>query len=832
MPDNPLNMIPKMHQNTLQAKLPILLALGCAVATLFFSSLVSNAEGANKEIPPVSPLKVQNAVPNAVELFDLVDVRLQESDFKKAMETDMKYLLKLDPKRFLTFFQRQAGLLKGDLFLGYENKSLGDGPAMAMMGHYLSASSTMYRATGNPQLLERVNMLVDELAKCQAMPGNDGLLTSSAEKKGFAEIETGNLRFEGGRFNKLGIPFYDSSKFYKGLFDAYHLCGNAKAAEIVIKMTDWLDRTLAKMNELQMQQILGREHGGIAEAIADVYTITGEPRHLALAKKLRHDSVFAPAAVGVDALDMMHANTQIPKFRGYERIYELTGNPYWGSSASNFWKFVAQDRTFANGGNSIHESFHPKDKFEDAMHVTPGPETCNTYNMLQLSLALYASTGDIAKLDYYERAMYNQILASQHPAGGFTYYQALLPGGYRTFLNPQTTFACCTGTGMQNHSLYGQCIYGQQGDKLLVNFFIPSELNWRKQGVRITQSTKFPDEPRTQLEIKLAAPKTFTLGVRTPRWIAGIVKMAVNGQAVSSNAKPGSYAEITREWKDGDVLTVELPMAIRTEILPNNKNYTAILYGPMLLGAKLGREGLNDEDFHGPSGMAAKNKLPAAQCPAIAVPLAEVPAHVEQVQGGSLMFKTMGLCKPVDVTLVPVHRIVDERYSFYFPVTTLAGWEEQKKRWTAEEQAERQLESLTVDEIRLGEQQPEVDHNLKSESSRASELRARNIGRLWREASNAGWFSYDMKVDPAKPMQIHCTYWGGDNGNRAWDVLVNDIVVGREDAAPDQPGEFVAKTYNVPAELTMGKAMVTVKIQSRKGSMTGSVFQCRTVLQK
>ena len=385
---------------------------------------------------------------------------------------------------------------------------------------------------------------------------------------------------------------------------------------------------------------------------------------------------------------------------------------------------------------------------------------------------------------------------------------------------------------MQNHSLYGKGIYGQQGEKLLVNLFIPSELNWRKQDARITQSTKFPDEPHTQFKIKLVAPKTFTLAVRTPRWIAGPMKMAVNNQAVPANGRPGNYAEVSREWKDGDVLTVELPMKIRTELLPNNRDYAAILYGPILLGAKLGREGLKDEDFRGTAAMPAKNKLPAAQCPAIVVPLAEVPSHVEAVQGGALMFQSKGLCKPADVTLVPVHRIVDERYSVYYPVTTRSGWREQKKRWTAQEQRDRELESLTLDEIRLGEQQPEVDHNLKSERSKASERGARNIGRLWREAGNTGWFSFEMKADPAKPMQLLCTYWGGDNGNRAWDVLVNDTVVGGEDAAPDQPGEFVKKTYPVPSELTKGKTTVTAKIQARKGSTTGSVFECRTVLRK
>lgn len=811
----------------MRLKLPLKFALATATAA---AALVPLATGG--EVQPRAALAAQNAIAPAAVPFDLADVRLLDSAFRQAMETDRAYLLQLEPRRFLAFFQKHAGLLPGDVFLGWQPRGLGGGPAKGMIGHYLSACSSMYRATGDQQLQERVALLVDGLAACQKVPGNEGLLVAEREKQAFEEWAAGNLREEGNRLNGLGIPWYDISKMYNGLFDAYHLCGSAQAREVLVKLADWCARVVGKFDEAQMQRVLANEHGDIADALANVYAMTGEPRHLAVAKKFRHDAVFAPIAAGIDCLDLLHANTQIPKFRGYQRIHELTGETYWGNAARNFWRFVAQERTYANGGNSYHEHFHPRDKFEEAMQVAPGPETCNTYNLLRLTHQLVAETADAAKMDYYERALYNQILPSQHPKGGFTYYQGLLPGAYRTYSDTEYIFWCCVGTGMQNHALYGEAIYAHKGDRLLVNLFIPSELQWREQSAKIVQTNSFPDEPRTKLRMQLASPRRFTVAVRHPSWVAaGQLRLAVNDQALPAKGRPGTHVDVTREWKDGDVLTVELPMTLRVEMLPNSKSYAALCYGPILLGARLGREGLADADFHGVAAMPARHKLPAALVPSIVVPVAGIPSCIEKEAADTLQFRTRGLCQPADVQLVPINRIYDERYSVYFRLTTSDTWAQDKDRWTSEEKREREMEALTVDEVRVGEQQPEADHNLQSERSQASKPGARAIGRLWRDAVNGGWFSYEMKVDPNAPMQLLCTYWGGDKGARGFDVLVDDKVVGTE-ASFDRLGEFIKRTYPIPSGLTQGKGAVRVKFQAHKGKMTGSVFECRTLLVK
>ncbi len=600
----------------------------------------------------------------------------------------------------------------------------------------------------------------------------------------------------------------------------------------MVKLADWCGGVVGKFDEAQLQRMLAIEHGDIADALANVYAMTGEPRHLTLARKFRHDAVFAPIAAGIDCLDLLHANTQIPKFRGYQRVHELTGETYWGNAANNFWRFVALDRSYANGGNSYHEHFHPRDKFEEAMHVTPGPETCNTYNMLRLTHHLFSETADAKKIDFYERAIYNQILPSQHPRGGFTYYQALVPGAYRTYSDLEYNFWCCVGTGMQNHGLYGETIYAHQGERLMVNLFIPSELNWREQAIQIVQTTSFPDEPRTKLRVTLPAPKKFTVAVRHPAWVApGQLKLAVNGQSVPAKGRPGTYVDVSREWKDGDVLSVELPMNLRTELLPNSSSFVAVFYGPILLAARLGREGLAETDLRGTSTMPASHKLPPAKVPAIVVPPADIPAHLDRVEGPhGPQFKSRDLCRPADVLLEPISRIYDERYVIYFRLTSRESWEQDKIRWTQEEQRERALEALTMDEVRVGEQQPEVDHNLKSLRSEASNPAAsRQIGRIWRDARNGGWFSYEMRVDPGQPMQLFCTYWGGDRGAHGFDLLVDDKVIATEGAI-EKAGEFVQRQYTIPIELTRGKTVIRVKFLAHGGKPTAKVIDCRTLI--
>jgi hypothetical protein len=488
---------------------------------------------------------------------------------------------------------------------------------------------------------------------------------------------------------------------------------------------------------------------------------------------------------------------------------------------------VAKNRSFANGGNCVREHFNPLDQFDLAMKETQGPETCNSYNMLNLTRHLFAEKAEAEMMDYYERVLYNQILPSQHPqTGGFVYNTPLVPGAFRVYMNVSNHIGwCCVGTGMENHALYGAAIYAHRADKLFVNLFIPSELTWREQGATVTQATPFPDEPRTTLKLNLSAPKKLTLAVRVPGWLEpGAMKLAANGQAIDIRANPGTYVEVTREWRDGDALVIELPMKLHTEMLPNNNDYVSVFYGPILLAAKLGSEGLSEPDFHSGTSMPAKDKLPAAKIPVMVRPVAEIVKHILPVKEKPLVFQTQDLCKPADVTLVPINRIYDERYSLYFPLMTASKWEEAKQQWAADEQRERELLRRTVDEVRCGEQQPEMDHRIKSDKSRNVFNAA--IGRSYRDANN-GWFSYEMLVDGQSPMTLSCTYWGSDKLNREFDILVDGKVIATQQIEELKPGEFVEVAYPVPEAFTRGKDLVAVTFQAKKHKYAGGVYSCR-----
>ena len=801
-----------------------LLILGLLAVGLF-ATTSAWAQNNGGKLSPCPEAVVKPAVPIQVEAFDLADVRLLESPFKAALETDKAYLLRLEPDRFLAWFRKEAGLQpKAVVYGGWEAR----GVAGHCLGHYLSACSEMYRATGDARMQSRVAAIVDELAQCQKANGDGYVAAIPGGKKAFAEMKSGEIHPQGGMIlNGIWVPWYTMHKVMAGLLDAWTLCGNTQAREVLIGLTDWVDGVLKNLDDPKMQNILSLEHGGMAETLANLYALTGEPRYLALAKKFRHTGIFNPLAAGKDLLNGLHANTQIPKLIGYQRIYELTGETEWGAAARNFWTFVTRDRSFNIGGHGLGEHFFPVNKFENAMTNVMGPETCNTYNMLKLTRHLFALDAAAQEMDYYERALYNHILPSQHPkTGGLVYYTALGPSGsFRTYSTDTGEFWCCVGTGMENHALYGEGIYAHKGNRLLVNLFIPSELNWRDQGVTVTQPTKFPSEPRTELQFKTSVPKTLTVAVRYPSWVApGALKLTINGEPAPCSASPGGYAEVSREWKDGDTLRVELPMRITTEFLPGSKSYISIFYGPLVLGGKLGNEGLNDHSFRG-AGMRAEKRLPTSKTPAIVLPPNEIAAHLEPVPGEPLAFRSKELFKPVDLTLVPLHQIHDERYAPYWQLTTAADWQANRERLAAAEKVQRELDERSVDFVRPGEQQSEVDHGFKGEKTNTGY----NEDRHWRAARDGGWFSYDLKVDAVGPLKLLCTYWGRDTAGREFDIIVNGTVVATERLTGKEQGKLIDIAYALPDGVAAGKKTVTVEFQAKRGRTTGGLFGCRVV---
>ena len=265
----------------------------------------------------------------------------------------------------------------------------------------------------------------------------------------------------------------------------------------------------------------------------------------------------------------------------------MTGEESLGTAAQFFWETVVRERSYVIGGHSEGERFTPKATLSRALSRTTC-ETCNTYNLLKLTRHLFLWEPKAEYADYYERALYNHILASQDPETGMMLYFAPLNGSPKVFGTPEESFWCCYGTGIENHARYGDSFYFHDGGKnLSVNLFVASELTWREQGLTLRQDTQFPETDTSRLTFTCSKPVTLTLHVRHPSWATSGIQIAVNGQPQNLGSKPSSYMSLTREWHMGDTVDVRLPMTVRTEAFRDNPRRRAILYGPLVLCATI-----------------------------------------------------------------------------------------------------------------------------------------------------------------------------------------------------------------------------------------------------
>lgn len=758
-----------------------------------------------------------------VQPFSLRDVRLLDGPFKHAQQLDLDYLLSLEPDRFLHNFHVNAGLApKAPIYGGWENS----GVAGHAFGHYLSAMSMMFQSTGDARVKAKLDYSVSELARCQAQ-SPDGYVSGILEGRAmFNDVKAG----KGNGTHRGWVPWYTTHKIFAGLRDAYLLTGNVGAKDVLVKLGDWEIDTTKNLSDEQWQVMMSQEHGGMNEIMADIYAITGNAKYLESAKHWTHREVFDPAAKGRDALNGFHANTQIPKFIGYERIYDLTGQADFGQAAQFFWQTVVSNRTYAIGGNSDHEHFF--DPADTKSHLSgETAENCNVYNMLRLTRALYEDSPAQSKwMNYYERALFNQILSSQDPVkGGFNYLNSLKPGGFKVYSNPTTAFWCCVGTGMENHSKYGDTIYFHDKNALYVNLFIASTLNWREKGVALTQQTRFPDEDTTRFSISVAKPTRFALKLRQPQWTSG-AKLMVNGK--SQKVVAGEYQTVERVWKNGDVVTWQLPMTLHSEALTDSPKQRALLYGPIVLAADLGREGLDKISDYSDDPTRASN-VPAPDVPSLVSNTDFATSNawsksLRKTPGPDLAFTLADLPKNADGTsatlkLIPFSRAQHIRYNVYWNTLTPDEFREQQTKIAAAQARQRELAARTLDEFRPGEQQSEHDHALKIQNSGTG-----NFGdRSWRDASNGGFFEFDLKSQPDAPGNLAVTYWGGESGNRNFDILVNGQKIASQTLNNDKPNEFFDVIYPIPTELTQGQAKVTVRFAAHPGAMAGGVFGAR-----
>lgn len=741
---------------------------------------------------------VRQVVSHRVEPFALADVQLRDGPFLRARELDRAYLRSLDADRLLHTFRLNAGLPSSAEPLGgwEEPKCELRGH---FLGHYLSACALLVAGTGDEELRRKADTIVAELAKCQEKMGN-GYLSAFPEE--FID------RVEQGR--PVWAPWYTLHKIYAGLLDMYVLCGNRQALDVLERAGEWIRSRTGKLTDEQMERMLGNEHGGMNDVLAELAAVTGKPQWLALSQRFNHHAVLDPLARREDPLTGLHANTQFPKILGAARQYELTGREDLHTIATFFWDVVTGERSYVIGGNSDFEHFSPKEEL--SRHIGPNTtETCNTYNMLKITRQLFLWDPRPEYADFYERGLFNHILASQEPETGMVcYYVPLKTGCEKHYSEPTNSFWCCCGTGVENHAKYADSIYFHQGDRALyVNLFIASELAWKGRGVVLRQETDYPHADSTRLRFTCERPTSLELCIRHPFWAVSGIEVSLNGAKVPVESRPGSYVRLTRDWTTGDQVEVRMPMSVRTEAFRDDPNKLAVCYGPLVLCAPL---------------------EPGQPAPWIVGQVADIPQAVTPVAGKPLTFRLgAGLVRRLgddsrpEVVLEPFVQKAHGPYAVYWDVVAPDQWPARDAAFRKEQAVLRELDARTVDKVAIGDQASEAAHHVQGEKTGAGPYE----GRQWRHATDGGWFSYTLKTPGTGPAELRCTYWGSDGGQRVFDILVDGEKIATQQLQQNRPGAFYDEVYALPAELLQNKPEITVRFQAHPGAFAGGLFGLR-----
>ncbi|MBI2513484.1 MAG: glycoside hydrolase family 127 protein [Opitutae bacterium] len=767
---------------------------------------------------PISP-----AVPFAAPPLPLDAVRLTGGPLKHAQDLDCAYLLRLDPDRLLYFLRQRAGLVP-KAPRGNSGWDGGDGKQLTghIAGHYLSAVSLMWAATGDARFKERADYLVRELAEIQAKQG-DGYIGALTDAQGgpakelFAQIGRGEIRSSGFDLNGLWSPWYVEHKLFAGLRDAYRRTGNRTALEVEVKFAEWGERTLAPLTDEQIQKMLAAEFGGMNEVAVDLYLDTGERRWLALAERFQHRAIVDPLARGEDILGSKHGNTQVPKLLGSLARYLATGNEADGRAARFFWEQVAWHHSFASGGHGKNEYFGPPDRL-DAMIDGRTAETCNVYNMLKLTRTLMALRPDARYAEFHERALFNHILASIDPANGATCYMVPVGRGVtreyeRDMLEGE--FTCCVGTGMESHALHGDGLYHATRDRLWVNLFAPSLAEWREAGVQFELQTDFPDGETAKLTIRRVAgeARMRTISVRRPAWAGAGFRVRVNGAEIAALPTPGNYVDLARVWREGDAIELVLPKTLRLEPLPDNPRRAAILWGPLVLAGDLGPEG--------------EDGKPGAASPVFVTDDRDAADWILPVPGEPGRFRSREhVGRDRDVTLVPLYRLHRRTYALYWDVFTETEWRTRAEHYRAVEEERRALEAATVAFVQPGEMQPETDFHFRSDGA--------TIARVLDRAARRGgtWVSFDVPVDSAHASTLIVTFTNDERQPGSCDVWVDGAKIGHRAwvrRSPELDVKFEDVMCALPDALVAGKTKLTVSVRADAGRQLPAVVGLRVL---
>ena len=749
------------------------------------------------------PLEAAASTPGRVAAVPLQAVRLKPSLFLDSLATNRRYLFELEPDRLLHNFLQYAGLSpKGAVYGGWE----GDTIAGHTLGHYLSALSLLYAQTGDAEAKKRIDYIVSELARAQAQD-KDGYVGGFTRKDEQGKIEGGKVVFEevrrgiikGSAFSLNGSwsPLYTEHKLFAGLLDAHAMAGNQQALAVLERAAGYFAGVFDALDHTQIQHLLDSEFGGFNESYIELGARTGNPRWIAIGKRLRHERVVDPAIAGKDDLPHRHANTQVPKFIGEARQFEVAGDIDSAAAARFFWETVVTHYSYVIGGNADREYFQQPDTISSFL-TEQTCEHCNSYNMLKLTRHLYQWTPQARYFDYYERTLHNHTMAAQHAETGmFAYMMPMITGGERAFSDKFDSFWCCVGTGLEAHAQFGDSIYWHDEQSLYVNLYISSTLDWKERGMALQLDSGVPDNGKVRLQFdRVESNASMRLMLRVPAWSEGSFKLRVNGHELSARTEQG-YLVLARAWKAGDVVEVEFDMPLRLEHAAGDENSIVVMRGPLALAADLGPV---SEPYDQPD-------------PALVADASPLPGFIALPQPGRFLASTT---RPQGLTFVPFFSQYERRSALYFKRMDSGQWAREAARREQARADQDALQSRAVDMIQFGNEASEKVHKLASDTSFGGAYRRKEC----RDVRGKGFVEFEMKGSD-RPLALRLRFWGSDKGR--FNILVDGKLAVEVKVEGGNVIDFVDRDYALPPALTRGERL-KLRIEPQHGDTAGPLF--------
>jgi uncharacterized protein len=761
----------------------------CVVLGLVFPALNTSSQTITAKYIP----KAEQIKPLKANVFFVGEVNLLDSPFKESQDAEAKAILSLNLERLLAPYLIESGLTpKGLPYLGWETEKL---PGVAL-SFYLSGAARIYMETGNIEFLNHINYALAELERCQQ--ANGGYLLGTADGKAvFARIEhEGCYPGFAPWTNGQATPYYSLEKLMSGLRDVYRICHIEKALQISIGIGDWLYNHMSFISDTEIQKLMWTEYGGMNWVLSDLYADTGDMRYLELSKRWQDNGTVSHSVQGTDNLNKEHANMQFPKFSGLAARYPYSGNASDLFGARFFWENVVYHRTYVTGGNSESEYFGPRDSLSH--RLTPyTEENCNEYNMLRFTSLLYQIEPKVEYADYFERTLFNHILAAQNPADSkICYFLPLMPGSQRVYENLEE-FSCCVCSSLDSYTRHGEYIYSHTGSAVYVNLFIASELNFAEKGITIKQETTFPNKDISTLTFQCNKRVQFDLCIRNPYWANNRVAIKINGKKQKLIAAEDGYFHILRNWKTEDVVELKLPMQLRSECMPDDINTIALFYGPILLSACLDK---ND----------AANLVSEEVAPALVANNLPLEKWLTPT-GEPLTFNTT-ILKPNQVKVMPFYLNKPGHYSVYWQLLTENEWMQREAKKQQKLEAEKNIELRTIDKVIVCDSMSEANHKFTGTTTKEFGNNCIFMEICWRSPS-AIPYGYEMSVSDSLQNTLFCKYMG----RVPYEIWSSKITVDGttiqtliHDKDDSYPVVVWQAQYPIPLELTKGKQKVTV----------------------